>query len=99
MPRAKPDDPRYTSKLRRIQLHYRGLAEELAWTPARFRRLAGILRLTVHEVGALIRLSPGQTDRILESGAFPPPVELHLTLIERTVFPSSTDPLFPDLSC
>lgn len=99
MSRSKDADPRYTSKLRRIQLHYQGLGDELAWTPARFRHLAGLLRLTVHEVGALIRITPSQTDTYLRSGNFPPPVELHLTLIERTVFPPSTTSVFPDLSC
>lgn len=96
---ASDSDPRYTAKLRLIQLHYEGMAERLDWTPSRFRRLAGGMCLTVHELGAFIRLTPSQTDLYLRKGAFPPPIELHLSMIEQTLLPTSKPSPFPDFPC
>lgn len=91
------DDPRRTTKLFLIETHYEKLADDLEWNAERFRRLAQALGLTVHELGALCRLRLHQTESYMKSDSFPPPVELHLTIISRTIFPSSRPPVFPDL--
>ena len=91
------DDPRRTAKLALIQLHYEQISDELSWNAAKFRRLANALQLTVHELGAFIRLTPSQTEAHLRSDAFPPTVELHLTMVARTVWFHSEKPIFPEL--
>lgn len=95
---AANEDPRATAKYRLLLLHYRARREELHWTAARFRRLAAALQLTVHELGAFIRLRLGQTETYLTQDRFPETVELHLSLIERAVYPTSQPDLFPDLA-
>lgn len=93
------EDARITAKYRLIDLHYEAQADELRWTAHRFRRLAAALQLTTYELGALIRLRVHQTEGYLKKDAFPPPAELHLTLIERALLPSSKPPVFPSLQC
>ena len=88
-------DAGHTAKHRLIDLHYEAQAEELHWTAHRFRRLAAALQLTTGELGALLRLRPHQTEGYLKKNSFPPTVELHLTMVERTVLPSSKPPVFP----
>lgn len=82
-----------------LVLHYERQAEALHWTAARYRRLASALQLTAYELGAFVRLRIHETEKYLTKNTFPPTVELHLTLIERTVFPTSKPPIFPDLPC
>jgi hypothetical protein len=94
-----PDDPRVTHKLRLIELHYAKLGDDLRWNAARYRRLAGNLVLTVYELGAILRLKPRAIDDYLSRDAFPPTVELHLTLLERALYPSSLPPVFPSELC
>jgi hypothetical protein len=89
------DDPRRTTKFRLLQLHYTQRAEELTWNAARFRRLAHALQLTVHELGAFFRLKINETEKYLRQDKFPATVELHLTLAERAIYPTSTPPIFP----
>jgi hypothetical protein len=93
------DDPRSSSKYRMLVLHYERQAEALNWSAARFRRLASALQLTAYELGAFMRLRITETEKYLTKNAFPPTVELHLTLIEQSVFPTSKPPIFPDLPC
>ena len=80
-----------------IESHYEALGDDLEWPPYRFERLANTLGLTIHELGALCRLTIGQTERYLKERRFPAPIELHLTLISRVVYPTARGPVFPDL--
>lgn len=89
------DDPRYTSKLALIQAHYAKMGDQLEWSAARYRRLANALQLTVHELGAFFRIKPGELEKMLRRDKFPATVELHLTILERTVYPGGEQPVFP----
>ena len=91
------DDPRRTTRLFLIESHYEALGDDLEWSVRRFEHLAGTLGLSVWELGALCRLSISRTESCLKARKFPPPVELHLTLIARLVYPSSKPPVFPSL--
>lgn len=91
------EDPRHTVKLALIQLHYQQIGDELTWNAAKFRRLANALQLTVHELGAFFRLSVSQTEGYLRRDTFPPTVELHLTLLARTVWFHDDSSVFPEL--
>jgi hypothetical protein len=82
-----------------LVLHYERQAEALNWNASRFRRLASAMQLTVYELGAFIRLRITETEKCLTKNSFPSTVELHLTLIEQSVFPTSKPPIFPDLPC
>ena len=97
MPRPRNNDPRRTAKLGLIEQHYANFAEALEWSPDRFRRLCAALQLTPYELGALVRLRPGDTEACLNRGSFPAPVELHLTIFERALFPNSQPPIIPSL--
>lgn len=92
-------EPIETATLRFIQLHYRQRADELKWTTTRFKRLAAALQLTVYELAAFIRIPPSHIARHLAANKFPPTVELHLTLIENTVFPNRNPAIFPEIPC
>lgn len=81
-----------------IELHYEARADELRWTPTRYRRLANAMQITDYELGAFFRLRVSEVERYLRRG-FPPTVELHLTLLEKCVLPDSKPPIFPDLTC
>lgn len=82
-----------------IELHYERLGEELVWTAARVRRLCSGLQITYSELARFIRVRPCDINKWIRTDSFPPTVELHLTLIERAVFPSVTKPpVFPCLS-
>lgn len=86
-----------TSRLLLIQTHYKTLGDSLSWNAERFRRLAEALKLSSIELGALFRLTPGQTRGYLKQDAFPPTVELHLTILSRAVMPTTAAPIFPAL--
>jgi hypothetical protein len=90
-----PDDPRRTSKFALIELHYERLSDDLRWNNTRYRRLCSALKLTEWELGAFIRCRISEIARWLRSDQYPATVELHLTLIEQTVFPTSKPPPFP----
>jgi len=81
-------DPCYTPTLKLIELHYELQGDLLNWTPNRYRKLAGWMKLTVYELGAMIRLTPKQVDACLKKRKFTAPVELHLLMIENAVFPN-----------
>lgn len=82
-----------------IDLHYERIGEELEWNAARARRLCAAMQLTFSEVARFIRVRPSDFNKWIRTDRFPPTVELHLTLIERAVFPSITKaPVFPCLS-
>jgi hypothetical protein len=85
------------SKYNQIRLHYEIIKDDLTWTAARFRRLAAAMKLTTRELGAFIRLPGAVTNRYMKDDAFPTTVELHLTIIERAVLPSSRPQIFPAL--
>lgn len=89
------DDPRRTSKLALIELHYEQQDEYLHWTNSRYRKLASALQLTEYELGAFLRCRVMDVTRWLETNKYPPTVELHLTMIEQSVFPTSKPPPFP----
>jgi hypothetical protein len=89
--------PYETTKRFLIQEHYRGIAEDLTWDVNRYRRLCAALQLTEAELAAFIRFPLAQLRQALRKNSFPETVELHLTLIERSVFPSSKSPVFPPL--
>lgn len=91
------NDPRRTTKLVLIELHYEQFKDELLWRAAKFRRLAHSLSLTNHELGAIVRLSIGETEKYLKYDRFPDPVGLHLAMIARLVWPNSAPPLLPDI--
>ena len=91
------DDLRKTTRLFLIEAHYESLGDLLEWRAERFRRLAETLNLTVYELGAVIRLTPGDTDRYLKADKFPSTVELHLALIHETLNPNPVDSVFPSL--
>lgn len=93
---SRSDDAR-TLKLELIEFHYERMGGELHWTSDRYRRLAAALQFTVHELAAFIRIKPRAIETMLRDGKFPPTVELHLSLIERTVFPTSKPPIFPNV--
>ena len=98
MPRiSSSKDGRRTAKLALIEQHYANFAEELHWTTDRFRRLCAALKLTPYELGALVRMRVGDTEACLRRSAFPPAVELHLTIFERSLFPSSQPPVIPSI--
>lgn len=86
-----------TSKLALIRLHYEERKHELTWNAAKFRRLAHALQLTTHELGAFIRLNSADVDRYVHNDRFPPTVELHLTLLARTIWFHDETPIFPDV--
>lgn len=91
--RRSPDD---TAQCFLIREHYRGLGRELDWDAARVRRLCQALQLTEFEVGELLRVPRCLWSRCLSHGRFQATVELHLTLIERAVFPNFLKgPVFP----
>lgn len=96
-PRTASKDHRRTVKLSLIEQHYANFDEELEWTVDRFRRLCAALRLTPYELGALVRMRVHQTETCLETNCFPAPVELHLTIFERAIFPNSHPPIIPAL--
>lgn len=91
------NDPRRSAKFELIELHYDDLGDRLHWTNARYRRLCSAMQLTVYELGAIIRCRISDVDRWTLSNRYPSTVELHLTMIESTVFPSSGPDLFPPL--
>lgn len=89
------NDPRSTTKLRLIELHYEERAEDFRWNAERFRRLAEALQMTVYELGAYIRMSIGDTEAALRRDKFNRQAELHLALISRTLYPDSRPRIFP----
>lgn len=97
MLKTTKSDPRRTTKLQTIELHYANFADQLRWNHDRFTRLCSALGLTVHELGALVRLRMAETEKYLQRNSFPAPVELHLTLIERSIYPSPDAPIFPTI--
>ena len=86
-----------TTKLALIELHYEQFKDELTWTAAKFRRLAHSLSLTNHELGAIFRMKPSETEKYLRRDRFPAPIELHLSMLARLVWVNSAPPLLPDL--
>jgi hypothetical protein len=80
-----------------IRDYYRGLGDELQWDLNRYRRLAFALRLTEAELAALIRMSSMGLRGAIKRNRFPAMAELHLTLLERSVFPSNQPPVFPPI--
>jgi hypothetical protein len=81
-----------------IESHYENLEEELTWTKQRFLRLCASLQLTPGELARYLRCRPSDAEKWMRVGAFPGPVELHLTLIARAVWPNNGEPIFPCLS-
>jgi hypothetical protein len=92
----KTSDPRWSTRIGLIEEHYANQGEDLAWTTDRLRRLCAALQLTPYELGAMLRLKIGEVERQLRTNSFHPTVELHLTLIERAVLPTSKPPVIPD---
>lgn len=84
-----------TTKEFLIQQHYENIKEELTWDTNRLIRLCAACGVTLSELAAAIRFDPGQMGRCASVNQFPPTVELHLTMIERTVFRLTKPPLFP----
>lgn len=80
-----------------ILQHYASIAEELLWTSNRLTRLCSALSMTPSEVAAVIRVTPGFLEGCRRANKFPPTIELHLTMMERVVFPSTNGPLFPPI--
>jgi hypothetical protein len=95
--RSQTNDPRRTAKLVLIELHYEQFKDELTWSAAKFRRLAHSLSLTSHELGSIVRISIGDTEKYLKCDRFPDTIGLHLALIARLVWPNSAPPLLPDI--
>jgi len=92
------DDPRRTSRVLLFEEHYANLGDELRWDVDRFHRLCAALQLTEYELGAMLRIRVQDTERCILKNRFAPPVELHLTLLERSVFPNSKPSVFPKCS-
>jgi hypothetical protein len=88
------DDPRRSTRVLLFEEHYANL-DDLRWTVDRLRRVCAALQLTEFELGAMIRMRIPDMARCLQKNRFPPPIELHLTLIERSIFPNSKPPVFP----
>ena len=86
-----------TTKFFLITHHYELRKHELTWDVNRFRRLCNALNLTDQEMGAFLRVNPGVINAAVSRNRFPATLELHLTLIERSVFPTTTPPIFPAL--
>lgn len=94
-PTKKSTDPRRTTRHLLFTEHYADRADELLWSVDRLHRLCAALQLTEWELGAMIRVSLCEMARYLRDNRFPAPVELHLTMIERSVLPTSTPNIFP----
>ena len=92
----KQSDPRRSTRHLLFTEHYADRADELLWSVDRLHRLCAALQLTEWELGAMIRVSLCEMTRYLRDNRFPAPVELHLTIIERSVFPTSTPTIFPN---
>lgn len=106
MTRATPENTRgagpypkecRTARVLLIEQHYLDRRSELTWDRERFDRLCAALQVTPYELGAFLRMPPLTMKTCLKRGKFSGTVELHLTLLERTVFPASTPPIFPPL--
>jgi hypothetical protein len=91
----KSDDPRRTSRFNLFENHYANLEDELRWNTDRVHRLCAALQLTEFELGAMIRMKIPEMVRSLRANQFSASAELHLTLLERAVFPNSKPSLFP----
>jgi len=91
-------DPRRSTRVLLFEEHYAGLGEDMEWNVDRLHRLCAALQLTEFEVAAMIRVRIADMNRYLHKNSFPPTVALHLTLIERAIFPSSKPPVLPSCS-
>lgn len=91
-------DPRRSTRVLLFEEHYAGLGEDLDWDVDRLHRLCSALQLTEFELAAMIRVRQTDMNRYLQKNNFPPTIELHLTLIERAIFPSSKPPVIPSCS-
>lgn len=92
---AQKIDPRRSAQFLIFENHYANFGNEIKWSVDRLHRLCAAIQLTEFEVGALLRIKINEMMRYLQRNRFPAPLELHLTLLERTVFPSSKPSVFP----
>ena len=92
------NDPRRTARLVLFENHYANLGDELKWDADRFHRLCSALQLTEYELGAMVRMKIAEVGKSLSANRFSDSASLHLTLVERAVFPSTKPPVFPCLS-
>lgn len=95
--RPQRRDPEWSTRCFLIEDHYNSIAEQLDWDVNRYDRLCAALKLNRIELGAFLRLTPNLIRSYISRRRFPKPIELHLTLIERSIFYSSKPPVFPSL--
>ncbi len=90
--------PEKSPKVILIEEHYASIRDTLTWNADRLNRLCAAAQLTYAELAALVRYPHWQLVRAAATNQFPPPVELHLTLIEQWVFrPLGQRQIFPNI--
>lgn len=97
MPRWKADkrDPEYTTRCFLIDQHYEDRRADLTWDVPRLERLCKMVGMTPMEIAAFYRVPFPAMRGYLRDNRFPGMLELHLTILEQSVFPAAKPFVMP----